>query len=383
MEEKKGNGRQKGAIATAGLLILSKLKWVLVTLKVFKFGTTLISLILSLVTYAIIFGWEFAVALIYVLFIHEMGHLVAAKIKGIPTTPAVFVPFMGAVIGMKERPKDAETEAFVAYGGPLFGLFSTVPPLLLFQVTHQPIWGVTLLVAALLNLFNLIPISPLDGGRIIGVLSPHIWLLGLIGLTVFTYFFTSPILVIILILGVFSWWRRVRETFNISRFSIEIESWQKMKAELNQNWDDLFYQSYTNGEERLVNDVMRMHLIREWENKSKRALSMAQNQQNGFKIPILHDKQKLEHYRSRVEAAMYTQLMDWVQTVQAFHEREAILREMDRQIQRLDGERRAINQYYNATVKTKWVTFGLYILLAAALGLLYIHAQTLVPANSL
>lgn len=380
VKEKTGSRKQKGVIATAGLLILSKLKWLLVTLKVFKFGGTLISLVLSLVTYAVLFGWQFGVALIYVLFVHEMGHLVAAKIKGIKTTPAVFVPFMGAVIGMKERPKDAATEAYVAYGGPLFGLFSTVPPLLLFQITHQPIWGVTLFVGAMLNLFNLIPISPLDGGRIVGVLSPHIWLLGLIGLGVFSFFFPSPILFLILVLGVFSWWRRMRETFNISQRSIEIETWNQMKAELNQNWNDLFYQSFVNGEERLVNDVMRMHILREWDQKRQREYAKGQSDK-GVSLPILHDKQKLERHRSKVKGSLYSQMMAWVETVQEWQDREGIIRDIERQINQLDGERKAINQYYNASVKTKWTTFGLYILLAGALGLLYFYAHAIVPGN--
>ena len=60
---------------------------------------------LSLGAYAVIYGWKFGVALIYLLFVHEMGHLWAAKRKGIPTSPAIFIPFMGALIGMKEMPK--------------------------------------------------------------------------------------------------------------------------------------------------------------------------------------------------------------------------------------------------------------------------------------
>ncbi|WEG12538.1 site-2 protease family protein [Pullulanibacillus sp. KACC 23026] len=380
MKENKGSRKQKGAMATIGLLILTKLKWLLVTLKVFKFGGTLISLVLSLVTYAVLFGWQFAIALIYVLFVHEMGHLVAARIKGIKTTPAIFIPFMGALIGMKERPKDAATEAYVAYGGPLFGLFSTLPPLILFQLTHQPIWGVTVLVGAMLNLFNLIPVSPLDGGRIIGVLSPYLWLLGLIGIGVFTYFFPSPLLIIIIILGVLSVWSRLRENFQISRLTIEIELREEMKRDMASIWNDLFYQSYQYGEERLVNDVMKMHFLREWD-RTRKAIYNKARSLDGFKLPILHDKQKLNNYRFISKAEKYSQMMKWLEGVQNWEDITYFHQELDRDIRRLKSERLAINQYYNATAKTKWITFGFYLLLAAALGLLFFYAQSIVPGS--
>ena len=125
---KKQKGKTGGGVIVAiGLLILSKLKWVLAVLKFSKFGGTLISMVISLGIYVAVFGWRFAVALIYLMFVHEMGHLVAAKQKGIKTSPAIFVPFLGAAIGMKEKPEDAATEAYLAYGGPLAGLISIFP----------------------------------------------------------------------------------------------------------------------------------------------------------------------------------------------------------------------------------------------------------------
>ena len=75
---------------------------------------------LSLGAYAVIYGWKFGVALIYLLFIHEMGHLWAAKRKGIPTSPAIFIPFMGALIGMKEMPKMQKMKRIL----PIWVLFS-------------------------------------------------------------------------------------------------------------------------------------------------------------------------------------------------------------------------------------------------------------------
>ncbi|HBI04710.1 MAG TPA: site-2 protease family protein, partial [Paenibacillaceae bacterium] len=112
-----------GKITALLLLVFGKLKWVLALFKLGKFAT-LATMFVSVWVYALFYGWKFAVALVYLLFVHEMGHLMAAKKKGIKTSPAIFIPFLGALIGMKEKPKDAQTEAFVAYGGPLFGFLS-------------------------------------------------------------------------------------------------------------------------------------------------------------------------------------------------------------------------------------------------------------------
>src|SRR5699024_4522871 len=130
--------------------------------------------------YAAFFGWQLAVVLVYLLLVHESGHLVAARQKGIKTSPAYFIPFVGAVISMKERPKDAATEAYLAYGGPLAGLISFLPAVLLYSWTGAPVWLLVIFLGAFLNLLNMLPVSPLDGGRIVTVLSTKIWFLGLL-----------------------------------------------------------------------------------------------------------------------------------------------------------------------------------------------------------
>ncbi len=95
--------------------------------------------------------------------------------KGIPTSPAIFIPFMGALIGMKEMPKNAKDEAYIAYMGPLFGLLSFLPAIPLYIMTKEPFWALVILLGSMINFFNLIPVSPLDGGRIISVVSTKIW----------------------------------------------------------------------------------------------------------------------------------------------------------------------------------------------------------------
>ncbi|WP_088007878.1 site-2 protease family protein [Indiicoccus explosivorum] len=205
MEGTKKQNRVLATLSVVGLFIATKLKFVLAIVKFAKLQT-LISMFLSLGFYAVFFGWKFGVALIYVLFIHEMGHLAAARIKGIKTSPAIFVPFMGAVIGIDPKAiKDARTESFIAYGGPLAGLLSILPAIPLYWMTEEPLFALIIYLGAFLNLFNLLPVSPLDGGRIVASLSTALWGVGIMLLIALNFFIPGPMLLLITIIGAISW----------------------------------------------------------------------------------------------------------------------------------------------------------------------------------
>jgi Zn-dependent protease len=135
------------------------------------------------------------------LFIHEMGHVAALRMMGIKATAPMFIPFMGAYIGMKQMPENAFAEAVMAYGGPLLGTLGSIGCAGAGVVTGNPFWFALAMSGFLLNLFNLLPISPLDGGRIIGVISPRLWVLGLIGAIVLFYYTWSPIIALVIIMG--------------------------------------------------------------------------------------------------------------------------------------------------------------------------------------
>lgn len=193
--------------------LAAKLKFVIVILKILKLST-LLSMLLSFGLYAMAYGWKFAAALVYLIFVHEMGHAWAARIKKIAVSPAIFIPFIGAQIALKESPKNARDEAFLAYGGPFLGLLSFLPAIPLYMTTHNPFWALVVTLGATINLFNLFPVHPLDGGRIASAISPKLWLAGLIGMGVYTYFHFNSILLLILILGAISLykhWTRERE----------------------------------------------------------------------------------------------------------------------------------------------------------------------------
>ena len=159
MKESKSN---KGwlSLGAIGLFFLGKMKWLFALLKIAKVGS-LISIFVSLGAYALVYGWKFALALVYLIYIHEMGHLLAAKRKGIKTSNAIFIPFVGALIALKEEPKNANQEAYLAFGGPLLGTLAFLPAIPLFMMTENPFWLLVITLGAMINLFNLMPVHPL------------------------------------------------------------------------------------------------------------------------------------------------------------------------------------------------------------------------------
>ena len=119
-----GQRRRGGLIGTllAALVFLgSKAGYIFSALKGVKFIGTGATALLSIGSYALLFNWQFGVGLVALLFIHEMGHVLALRRYGVRATAPIFIPFMGAFIGMKQLPKDATMEAVVGLGGPVVG----------------------------------------------------------------------------------------------------------------------------------------------------------------------------------------------------------------------------------------------------------------------
>ncbi|WP_431049780.1 site-2 protease family protein [Roseateles sp. L2-2] len=159
------------------------------------------TMLLSVLLYAWVYGWRYAVGFIVLLFVHEMGHYVAARQKGLNVGLPTFIPFVGAWIELKEMPHDAQTEAYIGLGGPLLG---TVGATVCYLLARS--WNLDWLLAVsyagfFLNLFNLIPMSPFDGGRITAVLSPRIWFAGVPVLVGLFLYRPSPMLLLIAFLA--------------------------------------------------------------------------------------------------------------------------------------------------------------------------------------
>jgi len=159
------------------------------------------SMVLSIWAYSLIFGWVYAVGFVALIFVHEMGHFLAARRKGLAVGAPVFIPFFGAWIALKETPMNVETEAYVAMAGPLVGTLGALACYFLARQYDNRLLLALSYAGFFINLFNLIPLAPFDGGRVTSILSPRMWLVGvpiLIGLFLWR---PSPLLVVMAILA--------------------------------------------------------------------------------------------------------------------------------------------------------------------------------------
>lgn len=205
--EKEGRKSPWGWIGGFGALIVSGLKYIPALLKMGKFGGTFISMAVTVGAYALLYPWSFAIGLVLMIFIHEMGHIWAAKRKGLPVSAPAFIPFLGALIMLKRQPQDAVTEAYVAFGGPLIGTAGAFMTWLLAGWTGYEVLYPIAFIGFFLNLFNLLPMHPLDGGRIVTAISRWLWVVGLILGLVLIIVLWSPILLFIWILFAFQLWQ--------------------------------------------------------------------------------------------------------------------------------------------------------------------------------
>jgi len=181
--------------------IFAKLKFLLIILKLGKFASTLGSMLVMIFIYAQIFGWAYGLGFVLLIFFHEMGHYIAAKIVNINVSGPVFIPFVGAFISMKDQPTNATTEAKIAAGGPILGSVAALCCVLFYMVTDNNLFLALAYSGFMINLFNLIPIHPLDGGRIVTAISPKIWFIGIPMLLYVSIKFFNPIIIIFLIMG--------------------------------------------------------------------------------------------------------------------------------------------------------------------------------------
>ena len=203
----RGRNGALGGIGAALAFLAGKLKFLSIlagVLKLQTFGTMLLSIAL----YATQWGWRFAIGFVLLIFIHESGHAIVLRREGIPAGAPVFIPFLGAFIAMRGLPRNAYVEAKVGIGGPIAGALASWACLGAGLLLGKPLLVSLGHVGILLNLFNLIPVSPLDGGRIAGAFTRTFWIagyaLGVVALVVTR----SPILLLVLIVGLFTLWQR-------------------------------------------------------------------------------------------------------------------------------------------------------------------------------
>ena len=206
---------KQGALAVLAVFLLTKGKLLLSA--VAPFLTTFSTMAVSAWVYAWFYGAKFAIGLVLLILIHELGHGFAAKIMGLKVSAPIFIPFFGAVIALKEQLRSTWVEAVVGIGGPLAGTLGGIVTLLLGLVFQSGLFLVLAWITFMMNLFNLIPVFGMDGDRISRPFRPWYWLPGCAFILVLELIWLqlhgsiNPLLVFIPLLGsikgVRFWWK--------------------------------------------------------------------------------------------------------------------------------------------------------------------------------
>jgi Zn-dependent protease len=200
--------RRIAPIGVAILAFLAKVKSILLLLPKIKFLVTAGSMAVSIAAYTTIWGFSFAVGIVVLLLVHELGHVIELRRQGIPASAPMFIPFLGAVVASRSLGKNALIEAKVGLAGPILGTIGSGVCLLVYAISGHDYWRALGYFGFFLNLFNLLPVVPLDGGRAMAAMSPMLWFAGFFGILVLAFAFPNPIIFLIAFLAGLETYRR-------------------------------------------------------------------------------------------------------------------------------------------------------------------------------
>jgi Zn-dependent protease len=200
-----------GPILVAGALLLKFGKAGLLLATKAKFLATSGSMLVSVAAYALIWGWTFAVGFVALLFVHEMGHYIQLRREGVKPSGMLFIPFLGAVVGTRSLGGSALAEARVGLAGPVLGTVGCLVTAGIYLATGNEFWKALAFTGFFLNLFNLLPVLPLDGGRAMAAMAPWMWFVGFGAMLALLFIAPNPILILILIFGGMETYRRWKQ----------------------------------------------------------------------------------------------------------------------------------------------------------------------------
>ena len=203
--------RGLGGVLVALAAIAAKGKAVLLLLPKIKLLTTSGSMLVSIGAYTLIWGWKFAVGFVVLLFVHEMGHVIQLRREGIEASAPVFIPFLGAVVWAKSLGGNALAEARVGLAGPILGSLGAAALIPIADASGNELWRALAFTGFFLNLFNLLPVVPLDGGRAMAALSPWMWFVGFFAIVVLAFLLPNPIIILIALVAGFDLYKRWKQ----------------------------------------------------------------------------------------------------------------------------------------------------------------------------
>jgi Zn-dependent protease len=200
--------RKLAPIGAALVALLAKLKAVLLLLPKLKLLVSAGTMLVSIAAYSLVFGWPFAVGFVVLLFVHEIGHVIQLRREGLKASAPMFIPFLGAVISARSLGDNALAEARVGLAGPILGSIGAAACVLIWHLTGSDIWRALAFTGFFLNLFNLLPVVPLDGGRAMAAMAPWMWFVGFAALIPLAFIFPNPIIFLIVLIGGYETYKR-------------------------------------------------------------------------------------------------------------------------------------------------------------------------------
>jgi Zn-dependent protease len=216
--------KRLGSIAAGAVALVAKfgaaLKALLVALPNLKLLTTAGTALVSVAAYSLFWGWTFALGFVVLLFVHEMGHVIQLRREGIRASSPMFIPFLGAVIAARSLGENALAEARVGLAGPVLGSLGAAACLAIGELANSNFFLALAYVGFFLNLFNLIPVVPLDGGRAMAAMAPWMWFVGFASLIPLAFIFPHGIILfVIIIFGGRELWQRwkLRQTRSLEQ----------------------------------------------------------------------------------------------------------------------------------------------------------------------
>lgn len=208
--------KRLGSILAAVGAVIAKfwaaIKGVILLLPKVKLLGTMGTALISVAAYSLFFGWTFAAGFVLLLFVHEMGHVIQLRREGVEGASApMFIPFLGAAIFSKSLGDNALAEARVGLAGPILGTLGAGACLAIAELTNSTLLRALAYVAFFLNLINLIPVVPFDGGRAMAAMAPAMWFVGLGAIAALLLVSENPFLLVFLVLGALETRRRWRQ----------------------------------------------------------------------------------------------------------------------------------------------------------------------------
>lgn len=161
------------------------------------------SMLVTVLAYATKFRLGLVIGFVLITLIHEVGHAVAIRAKGLRAGYMVFIPFIGGAVTLKDQPRSVYDDAQIGLAGPFAGTLASLGSLLIFKFTDDPLYLLVALTGFILNLINLLPIGMLDGGRISAAVTKWMWVFGGAVLAYKVWRQPNVLLIVILFLAAF------------------------------------------------------------------------------------------------------------------------------------------------------------------------------------